>query len=74
MSSDLPVTLTVKQALRRSNLGRNTLYRLMKTGHVRSSLVFGRRMVDRKSLDWVALHGVTASSKPRKWDEDRDAV
>lgn len=73
-NADLPVTLTVKQAMRRSNLGRRMLYRLMAAGHIRSCLVLGRRMIDRKSLDWVALHGVDASSAPRKWDEDRDAV
>ena len=54
----VPEWLTLRQACRRSNLGRSTLYALLKGGNIRGKVVktrrenvSGKRLILRDSLD-----------------------
>jgi excisionase family DNA binding protein len=49
-TSDFPLTITITEALRISELGRTTLYELLKTKKVASTKVGARRLVNYASL------------------------
>lgn len=63
-------TLSVAEACRHSGLSRSTIYRLIEDGHVASSRVLGRRLIDRASLERMLRDGVSSSAP--KWDGNRD--
>lgn len=47
MSPDImpPVTVTVQEMCRRSGLGKTSIFKLIKTGQLRSVMICGRRLV-----------------------------
>ena len=51
-----PLVITVRRAMELSTLGETTIYKLIKQGKIKSTLVLGRRLIDYQSF--CALMGI----------------
>ncbi len=64
---DAPLTATVEQFKRLSGLGRMSIYKLIKTGDLRSVLICGRRLIVMESYrDLIARSGKSVRIRPLK--------
>ena len=46
----VPLVITVRQAMQLAPIGKTKLYQLMKTGRLKSTVVFDRRLIDYRSF------------------------